>query len=310
MSGSYYSFIYKIVNQLEVPGLSEETIREKIKKVQLDFSEATALEMCWNVISQKQILSEDFIREFQDSVIWEKISRYQKLSEDFIWEFQNEVDWFYISRCQKLSEEFIRRFKYHVYWHDISMCQKLSENFIEEFQNMVVWYSISKYQKLSENFIRKLFDKVDVKNVCKHQILTTEFIEELSRNLDPPPYLGNLWRDMPLKWKEKYIRGNTDYPIEDGMIIAYKSTRLDGYSCFNFQYKYEVGKEYEGTADHNSETTNSFGLSAWTRWDALNYYSNGKLFKVGIKLEDLACVVRYGSKLRARKIKILEEIER
>ena len=92
------------------------------------------------------------------------------------------------------------------------------------------------------------------------------------------------------------------------MIIGYKSTRFDGYSIFNFQYKYEVGKEYESTADHNPETTNSFGLSVWTRENALRYYSYGKLFKVGIKPEDLACVTGF-NKLRATKIKILEEIE-
>ena len=40
------------------------------------------------------VLSEDFIREFQDKVNWEMISVTQKLSEDFIREFQNKVDWF------------------------------------------------------------------------------------------------------------------------------------------------------------------------------------------------------------------------
>ena len=54
------------------------------------------------------ILTEDFIREFQDKVDWEYISIYQNLSEDFIKEFQNKVNWRIISKYQKLSEDFIR----------------------------------------------------------------------------------------------------------------------------------------------------------------------------------------------------------
>jgi len=51
----------------------------------------------WNQISANQILSEDFIREFQDKINCDKvncidISMYQTLSEDFIREFQNKVN--------------------------------------------------------------------------------------------------------------------------------------------------------------------------------------------------------------------------
>jgi len=79
-------------------------------------------------------------------------------------------------------------------------------------------------------------------------------------------------------------------------------------SVYNWQYHYEVGNEYESTADVNEDDNNSFGLSAWTKDGALKYYSAGKLFKVGIKLEDLACIVHDGNKIRARKIRILEEL--
>ena len=92
------------------------------------------------------------------------------------------------------------------------------------------------------------------------------------------------------------------------MIIAYKTVRKNGYSVFTFRYKYEVGKEYESNADFNIDNRDSFGLSAWTKTKALDYHSYGKLFKVGIKPEDLACVIKDENKLRATKIKILEEV--
>ena len=51
----------------------------------------------WTGLSFYRVLSEDFIREFQDKVEWDFISGYQKLSIDFIREFQDKVDWNYIS---------------------------------------------------------------------------------------------------------------------------------------------------------------------------------------------------------------------
>jgi hypothetical protein len=106
---------------------------------------------------------------------------------------------------------------------------------------------------------------------------------------------------------EKYIKENTKYKIVNGEVIAYKSCRSDGYSTFNFQYKYEVGKEYESHADCNIDYENSFGLSAWTKEKAIEH-CNEKLFKVGIKLEDIAAIVQDNNKIRARKIRIIEEI--
>ena len=91
-------------------------------------------------------------------------------------------------------------------------------------------------------------------------------------------------------------------------VIAYKATRINGYSVYNFHYQYEVGKTYESHCDCNLFNQDSFGLSAWTRKGALSYYSEGKLFKVRIHLDDLGAIV-YRNKLRARKIEILEEVK-
>jgi len=109
--------------------------------------------------------------------------------------------------------------------------------------------------------------------------------------------------------KEDYIRNNTDYEIRDGKVIAYKTCRSDGYSKFNFQYLYKVGNEYESHADYNSDNENSFGLSAWTKEGAIEYCFDGRLFEVEIPLEDLACVVHNGKKIRASKMRIVRELE-
>jgi hypothetical protein len=191
------------------------------------------------------------------------------------------VDWECISINQKLSESFIREHKYLVVWYYISKYQKLSESFIREHKLLVNWVCISKYQKLSEEFIREFKLKIPESS----------------------------WLYKSDQEKEDYIRSNTDYEIRDGKVIAYKTCRSGGYSVFNFQYLYEVGNEYESHADYNSNNKNSFGLSAWTKEGALEYCSGGKLFEVEISLEDLACIVHNGKKIRASKMRIVKELE-
>ena len=119
-------------------------------------------ELNWSEISKKSILSEEFIREFKDSVDWITISDYQTLSEEFIREFKDRVNWIYICCSQKLSEEFIREFKDSVDWIDISFRQTLSEEFIREFKDSVDWNNIFITQTLSKEFRLEFKDKNNV----------------------------------------------------------------------------------------------------------------------------------------------------
>lgn len=322
--------------------LSENFIREFQDKVSWksisfaqelseDFIQEFQDEVDWRDISTYQDLSEDFIRKHQNKVNWSEISRTQNLSENFIREFKDKIDWQWSELYKNLSEDFLVEFQDKVsfdllfihkslsektlyeyadwfvanqrYLWDILIYQNLSEDFIRDFQDEVDWDYISKYQQLSEDFIREFKNEVDWYFMSIYQKLSEGFIQEF--NLVIP---DTCWLYKTTEWKESYIRENTNYSIEDGIIIAYKSTAKGGYSIHNLQYKYEIGKEYTSRADFNSNIPNSFGLSAWTRENALRYYSEGKLFKVGIKPEDLACVTQGGKKLRATKIKILEEI--
>ena len=119
-----------------------------------------------------------------NGIDWNNISSSQILSENFIREFQNEVNWDYISRCQKLSENFIREFQNKVNWYHISGCQVLSEDFIYEFENKVDWYYIIRFQKLSEKFVKEFNLNIDKDNWLykptefkKKQIIACELYE-------------------------------------------------------------------------------------------------------------------------------------
>ena len=59
----------------------------------------------WLTLCKIYILSEDFIRQFQNEVIWEDISYYQKLSKEFIIEFSDKINFSNIMINDKISNE-------------------------------------------------------------------------------------------------------------------------------------------------------------------------------------------------------------
>ena len=270
-------------------------------------------------------LSEEFIERNKDLVDLELISIYQKLSEEFIERNKDLVDWGWISECQKLSEEFIERNKDLVKWYWISRYQKLSEEFIEQNKDLVGWEYISAYQKLSEEFIEQNKDLVNWRYISECQKLSEEFIERnkdlvnweyisecqklseefrLKHNLSLPE---NNWLYTDKETKLKAIKDCGLYELDNDWVIAYKGIRSNGYSKYNFQYKYEPGKTYQCHADHNLNHENSFGLSAWTEEKAREY-CNEKIVKVRIHLDHVAALVHDCHKIRCEQFEIIEEL--
>ncbi|HNW65784.1 MAG TPA: hypothetical protein PKO10_01065 [Aliarcobacter cryaerophilus] len=286
-----------------------EEMKSIAKDYNIVFSDENDIKICkkikWDCISKYQKLSEEFIREFADKVDWYNVSAYQKLSESFIREFANKVYWRDISYKQKLSEEFIREFSDKVDWYWISFYQKLSEEFIREFADRIDWHHISMYQKLSEEFIREFADKVDWNNISRYQKLSESFIKEYKLTISKYNWLYKTKED-----KLSYLKENCNsiYEIvDDDYIVAYKSTLLNGYSTYNFQYQYKVNGIYESHCDCNINNENSFGLSAWTKEKALKHYNKGKLFKVHINIEDIGAIVCNNKKIRCSKLTIVSE---
>jgi len=189
-----------------------------------------------------------------------------------------------------------------VNWYHISIYQKLSENFMDKHFKYLNKYNISAYQKLSESFIEKHFKDLDKYYISVYQKLSNEFITKHNLTIDE-----DNWLYKSKQFKLDYLKSiNTYEVIDNDYIIAYKSVRDDYYSVFNFQYFYEVGKTYEAHCDCSSEES-SFGLSAWTREEAINYHK-GRLLKVKIMIEDIGRIVHDNYKIRCSKMQIVEEI--
>jgi len=214
----------------------------------------------------------------------------------------NKVDWYYISEYQKLSETFIEKHFKDLDKSRISSNQKLSETFIEKhFKDLDKSY-ISANQKLSETFIEKHFKDLDKSYISEYQKLSNEFRINYNLTIDE-----DNWLYKSKDFKLDYLKSiNTYEVIDNDYIIAYKSVRDDYYSVYNFQYLYEVGKTYESHCDCTNEE-NSFGLSAWTKEEAIKYH-NGRLLKVKINIEDIGRIVHDNHKIRCSKLEVMEEI--
>lgn len=271
----------------------------------------------WIQISRCQFLELWFIEKYSTLLDWDSVLQYQYLPEEVILKYlpSNHKN---LYMHQKFSEDYIRDHLPVINTPALSLVlkyQKLSEAFILEIwpkiKDHVDITFVFMYQKLSEEFILGHLDIFGnyINCICRHQKLSSEAYELLKVDKDKVleyPY-QNSWIFWIKEYKRKFIKNNTKYEIVGDKVIAYKSTRIDGHSVYNFQYKYEVGGEYESNADYNHNVDNSYGLSAWTQIEALGYYNQGKLFKVEIDLEDIACITSCG-KIRARKIKVLEEV--
>ena len=282
----------------------------------------------WHWICQFQKLSEDFIELNSDRVVWGLISEYQKLSgdflernkhklplfwicqkqilsEEFIWRNaakDNNFNWAIICRYQSLSESFIEKASGLVNWACVSIYQKLSEEFIERNADRVDWGMISIFQKLSEKFIERHAGRLNWNSINKYQKLSKEF--RARHNLKLPK---DNWLFTDKQTKRKAIENCDLYELDGDYVIAYKGIRSDGRSRYNFRYHYELGGIYEAHADHNLDNDDSFGLSAWTEYDAKQYCGQ-KLIKVKIHLDDVAALVHNGGKIRCTRLEVIEEL--
>ena len=208
----------------------------------------------------------------------EFVDAFEQNNQEQLLKYSDKVNWNYISEYQKLSEKFIEKYSDKVYWGDISKYQMLSEEFIGKYSDKVCWGYISKYQKLSEEFITAHNLKIEDSN----------------------------WLYKDNQYKLNFLKNLGLYEIvDDKYIIAYKSCRGNGYSKYNFQYKYEMGNEYTSHCDCTG-AEDSFGLSAWTKEKAIEYCKE-KLLKVKINIEDIGIVVHEGGKIRCRKLTVLSE---
>ena len=202
----------------------------------------------------------------------------------------------------KRAEQDLRRIAKE---YGMNVPDKLTEQFTREFKDNVDWDCISAYQKLTEQFTREFKDKVNWDCISAYQKLTEQFIKEF--NLTMPWRFDRLSKTERYKLIKQYCKDNDLYcNSKEKYLVAYKSVRDNWYSVFNFQIKYKLNKETRVDMCDCTNEENSFGLSAWTKEEALKYYNKGILLKVKVKFDDVG-YLRKDGKIRCWDLTPIEK---
>jgi len=89
----------------------KKSVEEELNRIIKKKKYKDANEIIWDYIAYHQVLSEDFIREFQDRLNWKDISKFSYLSKNFIIEFRDKLDLEEMLRKKKISQEFYNELK-------------------------------------------------------------------------------------------------------------------------------------------------------------------------------------------------------
>jgi hypothetical protein len=161
-------------------------------------------EKCWNVLSEKQRMSQsfmiknmdkvrldrirgnvkldiDFIDNYGDILNWDNIVRYQTLNTEIIDKYADDLVKHYYSlvRKYKLSEEFIEKSCHQPYtWGHTCASQDLSETFMDKHAEHLKWDIVSRHQKMSIGFIAKYSHKLSEQGLRINKKLDQQELED------------------------------------------------------------------------------------------------------------------------------------
>jgi hypothetical protein len=218
------------------------------------------------------------------------------------------------------TKEFLNNYPeplYYLDWYNISR-KRLSEEFIVKYDKYLDWYKVSKFSQFSEQLIRRFKNKVDWPHIVEYQKLSNKFRKEFKLAKPEISWINNSVSNK-LRYIKKYKIDKVykmGHDKSGHYLIAYKTVicsvfnnvKKEYFSLYDSSYEYHIGEEHESHCDCAMNIENSFGLSAWTKRGAIDYYRNGTLFLVKIYLKDLGAIVHDGTKLRAFKLTVLKEL--
>ena len=257
-------------------------------------------------------LSNDIIDKYVNWLAFNILSLYHNLSYDFVDRYCHKLNWMIISNRSGLTEEFIDRYCDRLNWSSICDKQVLSEEFIEKHIYDFELDEVLKSKCLSEYFIERHIGDEDFSwiDVAKHQKLSDNFIKKHSDELSNVLYyLHDNWNYKSVSDKKQAIVDTGLYECYDDYFIAYKAIRINRYSLFNLQYKYEKGCVYDSLCDC-SDNENSYGLNVGSECFAINYGDSSSfcynVVRCKVRYEDVGRVVHDGQKIRCFRIEVLD----
>lgn len=237
----------------------------------------------WEWLSEKERLSECFIRKYFDNLDVVRICMFQTLSESFIHDYKDRLVWRLICKHQKLSEVFMNEHLEYLTWKEVCIYQELKDEFLRQNLKHLDWRMIAIYQDLNESFIKDFKDCLDMESVCEYQYLSEEF-----RNKHSLTVSKDNWLYKDVDYKRAAIVNTGLYNCYEDYFIAYKAILSDRYSTNKFYFQlreFIIGNTYECKADFTNKEY-SFGLSVSTK-------NREEFFKKVINASDVCKVKIY-----------------
>ena len=299
--------------------MSEEEIERLYKSLDKD------------MLVKWQILSEDFLERHLDDLNLVAILRYQVVSEGFLRRhcFKYNFEHGYRSlllqimlRHQGLSTEFLISIMDDIYryklFHLLCTFQHIDEELILKLVNDysdshflgVILIHLLKYQEVPQD-IAENHPYIKVNNVyrdciSKHQNYTKEFFDSINLDIDSAILL------TPEEWKFE-VKSTGRFDTFNDYFIGYKVVRTDGYSDFNYRFKYEKDNDYLTFSDYGYNRIGAgFGIFNETTAKAVlrDRFRNAAKFKiipVKVFYEDVTYVnqVNENVNIRANEIYVL-----
>ena len=149
----------------------------------------------WNIISQYQILTNEYIRKYDDKLNWKLISTYQNIDLDLITDYLDKIDLnnipLNISSSSLINSNTITLFEKYPIWDNIACLNNLSNDtvfnsFEKLSHNSII--NILSYRELDDKFIMKIIEKFNDPEIWKlismNQTVTTSFIDKYIDKLD------------------------------------------------------------------------------------------------------------------------------
>lgn len=168
----------------------------------------------WDFISSNQILDEQFIFKYFESLNWDHLCEFQKLSDKTLTVLNKYVVWFWVCKQQKLSEKYIEHFiKGDIYWNFIFNNQNYSDHFLMKHLDKIEnWFDFKPRikKKIPIEFIDyavKNKKEIDWSYFLQHKKLNAKTIKKYKDIINTVHF-------DPLDYSEKELSRLISYGIE------------------------------------------------------------------------------------------------
>ena len=118
------------------------------------------------LVSESQILSEEFIDKHEEDLIWAIISRFQTITEGLIDRHNNKFNeinlvWENLSQYQKLSSYTINKYldKFIKYIDNLVVYQEVPEEIFYEYKDEINWDLVKSFHPINKNILKIPYSK-------------------------------------------------------------------------------------------------------------------------------------------------------